>query len=161
MSGVSFGKMTPQTQQFAQLQLEGMRMITKSFPMEEACTKLANEEDAFVRAINDPDYLFDINPNLELVDESLNGGQLEYADKNSFIMFKTGKGNDKYSYLGKFGLLQDGYKLADKINRIIKLPNRQILGADKRIAALICNADKSRNFKDAIVEGQKILNLEA
>ncbi len=165
MYNISFGKITPKAEQVAEHQIQGMQVAFDCFGGTEQGLKILKEEkDSFERAKNDPDYLFDINPNHILNEKKLKEGHLEFNDKPSFVMFKIGKGLDKYAYLGKFELLQNGYKQADRIDIIrdrYKKDKKIWMGAEKSIAFQIQNFDKSLDFQSAKAEGLKILDLKA
>ena len=115
MNSISFGRMTPQAWENAKLQMQGMEMATRRFGTPDAYEKLDKEMNAFLRAAKDKDYLFDVNPDNVLDEEAYKKGKLQYVDDRPFVMYKIAEGNNRYAYLGKFGLLQECYELADKI----------------------------------------------
>ena len=160
MNTISFGKMTQSAAETAYYQLQGAKMAAKFNQSNENQQKLKDATDAFIRAQYDPDYLFDINPDYIIDDENSKDGQIKLLDENAFLMYKTGKNDDKYAYLGKYKFLTDAYKIADNIN-FIKQNKEHFVGADKKLACRICNADKSVSFQDAQIQARKILELDA
>ena len=152
MSNVSFGKMTPQAFETTKCRLIGMAMGAKlpGKGQEQAITYFNEEIDSFNKAIDDPHYLFDINPDfVNDMGKSKDG----HTDNKAYLMYKVGKGNDKYAYLGKFDSLNDGYRHSNSINDIIGICKRII--ADK-----IWHADESQKTEDAKKETDKLLALE-
>ncbi len=160
MYNVSFGKITPQAERNAMLHLQGMQLAANLFRAKSDYEALEEGKATFERAKNDPDYLFDINPDqFDYIDKN---GQPRFNDENSFTIYKTGKGNDKYCYLGKCKFLSDGYKLADEISGLMahyKNRKEYSAGAEKVFAVRMLNADRSMGRNAAIEAGKKLLDL--
>lgn len=160
MYNISFGKITPQAEQTARLHIQGMQMAADIFKDESTYQKVNEAKSALERAKNDPNYLFDNNPDqIAAVDEN---GQPKFNDNNSYTIYKTAEGNDKYLYLGKCELLSDGYKLTDKIDLVIqhhKEEGNRFPGAYRHIGVALCNADKTIGREAAMETAKKILDI--
>ena len=165
MYNISFGKITSKAEQVAQSQIQRMQVALNCFGGTEKGFEILNQEkDSFERAKNDPDYLFDIDPNQSVNEKKLKDGHFSLNEKTSFVMYRMGKGIDKYTYLGKFELLRNGYKQADRISIITdryKQDKIYCSGLEKSIAFQIQQADDSIDFQTAKTEGQKLLDLNA
>ena len=160
MYNVSFGKITPQAEHTAKMQLLGMQAVAKTFKTEHEYNLLNTALESLERAKNDPDYLFDINQNQKAI--ITEDGHLGFNDNNTFTMYKIGKGNDRYCYMGKCEFLQDGIKLADTINKLLKQYKKEkdcCGGFEKVIAVKLLNADKSMDYDTAMEAGRKLVDL--
>ena len=160
MYNVSFGKMTPRAESAANIHIEAWQTVVDKFKTRPESDRLKAEKKAFESAKNNPDYLFDINPiQIYRIDEN---GQPKFNDSDSFTLYRIGKGNDKYCYLGKFSDLQQGVKLADDINSFLKhYKNHKSfwLAPEKVLSVKLRNFDKSLDLKSALEKGRKLLDL--
>lgn len=156
MYNVSFGKFTPAAEQKAKSFIQGMEIAARipGICRESEINTMKKEMDAFYRAAEDPDFLFDVNPKNVLDEENSKNGKLKFFDENLYLVYKIAKGDDKYSYLGKCKLLQEGLENAYSIRDFVK--RCKCMLADK-----IFQSDESLSYEAAQKEAQKIFTLEA